>query len=76
MRASADGESRVTPQGHVRLPALVRHRCDLNTGDRILLVADPTSATLRVVPPAMLDRRLSSVDEGAYAGPRCADDPR
>jgi hypothetical protein len=35
-----DGAAQVTRQGHLRIPAALRHRCALSTGDRVLLVAD------------------------------------
>ncbi|OLT20341.1 hypothetical protein BJF78_35595 [Pseudonocardia sp. CNS-139] len=65
VRANAEGRSVVTPQGHVRLPAPVRHAAGLRPGDRVLLVAD--AAVLRVLPPATVDRALASLD-GATAG--------
>lgn len=37
---SPDGAYQVTHQGHLRLPAPLRHRCGLQTGDRVLLAAD------------------------------------
>lgn len=59
VRASGQGASRVTPQGHVRLAAEVRHCCGVRTGDRVLLIADPHAGVLRVVPPAVLDNLVS-----------------
>ncbi|WP_281369059.1 hypothetical protein [Phytohabitans rumicis] len=40
----------VTGLGHVRLPAVVRHRCDLAGGDRVLLAADRAQGRLVVHP--------------------------
>jgi hypothetical protein len=51
----SEGVYRVTSQGHLRLPAPLRHRCGLNAGDRVLLVADPQRSRLAVYPPAALD---------------------
>lgn len=53
-----DGAYQVTNQGHLRLPALLRHRCSLQTGDRVLLAADPERSRLVVYPPAALDSAL------------------
>jgi hypothetical protein len=49
----------VTKQGHLRLPASVRHCCGLVPGDRVLLVADPHRGVLIVHPPAVLDDLLT-----------------
>ncbi|MGW4589769.1 AbrB/MazE/SpoVT family DNA-binding domain-containing protein [Amycolatopsis thermoflava] len=49
----------VTKQGHVRLPATVRHRCALVPGDRVLLTALPELDLLIVHPPAALDDLLA-----------------
>jgi hypothetical protein len=49
------GVFRVTGQGHLRLPAQVRHCCGLITGDRVLLAADPTHGRLVIYPPTVLD---------------------
>jgi hypothetical protein len=64
MRVHADGVaggSGVTPQGHVRLPAPVRHLCGLRAGDRVLLAAEPSAGVLRVFPPATVDALLSAL---------------
>jgi hypothetical protein len=42
--ADRHGVFRLTGQGHVRLPAAVRHWCALVPGDRVLLAADPDQA--------------------------------
>ena len=64
VRARTDGAaggSGVMPQGHVRLPAQVRHRCGLRPGDRVLLAADPSAGVLRVFPPATVDALLPAL---------------
>jgi bifunctional DNA-binding transcriptional regulator/antitoxin component of YhaV-PrlF toxin-antitoxin module len=53
-----DGSYQVTNQGHLRLPAPLRHRCGLETGDRVLLVADPDRSRLAIYLPAALDNLL------------------
>ena len=53
--ADSEGVYQLTSQGQLRLPAALRHRCGLNAGDRVLLVADPQRSRLAVYPPAVLD---------------------
>jgi hypothetical protein len=61
----------VTSQGYLRLPAVARHLCGLAPGDRVLLVADPPKQTVRVYPPATLDRLFADEDaESAGGGSR------
>lgn len=55
LSAAADGVLEVTGQGHLRLPALLRHRYDLQAGDRLLLAADTRARRLIIYPPAALD---------------------
>lgn len=52
--------------GHLRLPAAIRHRCGLVTGDRLLLAADPSTAELRIYPPAILDELITRHHGGAH----------
>jgi hypothetical protein len=54
-----DGHLKITGQGHLRIPAALRHRCGLATGDRVLLAADPTRSHLAIYPPAALDGALA-----------------
>ncbi len=54
-----DGNHQVTNQGHLRLPAPLRHRCGLVAGDRVLLAADPDRSRLAIYPPAALDNALA-----------------
>ena len=48
------GDYQVTGQGHLRLPAPLRHRCGLLAGDRVLLAADPDRSRLAVYRPRPL----------------------
>jgi hypothetical protein len=57
--ADPEGAYRITSQGHVRIPAPLRHRYGLGAGDRVLLAADPEQAQLVIYPPAILDALLS-----------------
>lgn len=59
VRPDPDGDQQVTGQGHLRLPAALRHRCALAAGDRVLLAADPGRSRLAVYPPAALDTALA-----------------
>jgi hypothetical protein len=54
-----DGATQVTRQGHLRVPAALRHRCALSTGDRVLLAADPARSRLAIYPAAVLDAALT-----------------
>jgi hypothetical protein len=54
-----DGGASVTGQGHLRIPAALRHRCALSTRDRVLLAADPQRSHLTIYPPAALDAALA-----------------
>ena len=53
-----DGPYQITTQGHLRLPAPLRHRCGLEAGDRVLLAAEPDRSRLAIYPPAALDTFL------------------
>ena len=53
------GVFRLTGQGHLRLPATVRHWCALLPGDRVLLAANPGQGRLVVHPPAALDAMIT-----------------
>lgn len=68
--ASADpgGAFAVTRQGHLRVPATIRHRCGLAPSARMLLAADPALGRLVVYPSAALDRITSALDAAALAG--------
>jgi len=59
IRSRASGESHVTGRGYLRVPAALRHRCGLETGDRVLLAADPGQGQLVVYPPAALDALIT-----------------
>jgi hypothetical protein len=49
--AAPDAAFTITQLGQIRLPAPVRHRCQLAAGDRLLLAADPDAGRLLVYPP-------------------------
>nr|WP_221381851.1 AbrB/MazE/SpoVT family DNA-binding domain-containing protein [Actinoplanes polyasparticus] len=44
----------VTPRGHLNLPAAIRRRADISTGDRLLTAADTNAGILRLLPPKVL----------------------
>jgi len=52
------GHHQVTGGGHIRIPAALRHRYGLATGDRVLLAADSDRSCLAIYPPAALDLAL------------------
>jgi hypothetical protein len=57
--ADPGGNCAITSQGHLRVPALIRHQTGLCAGDRVLLAAEPDQHRLIIVPPAALDLFLS-----------------
>jgi bifunctional DNA-binding transcriptional regulator/antitoxin component of YhaV-PrlF toxin-antitoxin module len=44
--SAPDGAESVTRQGHLRLPARIRHTCRLTRGDRLLVAAAPAADLL------------------------------
>jgi hypothetical protein len=58
VRPDTSGGLVVSASGTLRLPAALRHRSQLRTGERLLLAADPTQAELRLYPPAVLEELL------------------
>lgn len=52
------GDIAVTGQGHLHIPAYVRHTLHLRAGDRVLLGAHPDEDTLTVYPTSGLDALL------------------
>jgi hypothetical protein len=69
IRTDPHGDHQVTGQGHLRLPAPLRHRCGLVPGDRVLLAADPDRSRLTVYPPAALDHALAQPTDTAGGEP-------
>jgi hypothetical protein len=65
-----DGAYQVTNQGHLRLPAPLRHRCGLQAGDRVLLAADPDQSRLAIYPPAVLDTLITQQSADPTGGER------
>jgi hypothetical protein len=68
VRADRGGVFAVIGRGHVRLPAVVRHRCGLAAGDRVLLTADPGEGLLVVHPPAVLDVMVGQLHATVLCG--------
>jgi bifunctional DNA-binding transcriptional regulator/antitoxin component of YhaV-PrlF toxin-antitoxin module len=66
--ADPRGVFRVSGQGFLILPAVVRRWCRLRTGDRVLLVADPDASCLVIHPPASLAVMVSAAHAGAWGG--------
>jgi hypothetical protein len=62
------GAVAVSSDGHLRLPIGLRRRCGLRTGDRVLLVADPTANRLFLHAPdalhALLDAHHAALLQG------------
>jgi hypothetical protein len=68
VRADQQGVFSVTNQGHLRLPATVRHWCGLVPGDRVLLAANPDRGLLVVYPPVALDAMVSQFHTDVLGG--------
>ena len=59
---------RVTPRGHLRVPAPVRQWCGLAPGIRVLLVADVAEQRLVVHPLASLDLMVNRRHADVFGG--------
>jgi hypothetical protein len=66
--ADPGGGSRLTGDGHVRLPVTIRRWCGVEAGSRVLLVADLVGGRLVVHPAASLDMMVSSRHADAFGG--------
>ncbi|MFD9735687.1 hypothetical protein [Umezawaea sp. NPDC059074] len=53
-----NGPDTVTRQGHLRLPAPVRHSCRIKTGARLLVAALPEQDMLLIYPSSTVDAAL------------------
>jgi hypothetical protein len=58
--AHADAADSITRQGHLRLPARIRHHCHLNPADRLLVAAAPTPGVLLIYTTALLESILQA----------------
>ncbi|MFD1044463.1 AbrB/MazE/SpoVT family DNA-binding domain-containing protein [Kibdelosporangium lantanae] len=58
----------INKQSHLHLPAAVRHRCGLDTGNRVLLAALPAADRLVIHPPAALDITFGAVHAELLGG--------
>jgi hypothetical protein len=65
VRPGPQGPLRLFPPGYLRVPAEIRHRCDLFPGARLLLAGDPDEGVLVMYPPAELDRMVSTFSTAA-----------
>lgn len=66
--AHAAGAESITRQGHLRLPAGIRHACRLNAGDRLLVAAGPTAGLLAAYTMALLESILLEHHTAASSG--------
>ena len=58
VRPSSRGQHHITGQGHLRVPASVRHLVHLDGGDRLLLAASPAHSLVVAYPTRALDAML------------------
>jgi hypothetical protein len=68
--SQSNGAERITRQGHLRLPARVRHICRLISGDRLLIAAAPepgvlVAYTMPSLESILLKHHLSAPRHGA-----------
>jgi hypothetical protein len=63
-----EGREAVTRQGHLRLPAPIRHLFRLAAGDRLLLTPCPDRGFLVVYPIAILDAMLLAYHHHSAGG--------
>ncbi|WP_422742405.1 hypothetical protein ACN27B_29090 [Micromonospora sp. WMMD754] len=68
VRLDRQGVFTVSGQGHLHLPAAVRHWCGLTAGDRVFLAANPADGLLVVHPPSALDAMVVAVHADALGG--------
>jgi hypothetical protein len=62
--SNTDGRHSVTRQGHLRLPADIRHACHLAVGDRLLILACPDPGLLVACAPAAVDAMVLAYARG------------
>jgi hypothetical protein len=66
--ADSDGATRITPEGHLRVPLAIRRWCGLDAGSRVLLVADPAVPRLVVHSVAALDALVARCHDEVFGG--------
>jgi hypothetical protein len=64
----ASGGHAITRQGHLRLPAAVRHACRVRVGARVLIAAHPETGMLVVFTTRLLDGVLRACYEDLIGG--------
>ena len=57
-----NGTERITQQGHLRLPAHIRHACSITPGDRLLIAAALATGVLAVYSMPSLESSLLKDD--------------
>lgn len=66
--ADPSGPATVSPQGHLRLPARLRHRCGLVAGTQLLLVADATVGRMLIHPQVAVDVMVAARYAEVFGG--------
>ena len=66
--ADPSGATAVLPQGHLRLPATLRHRGGRVAGTQLLLVADPSAGRLVIHPQAAVDVMVAARHADVFGG--------
>lgn len=62
IREDPNGPDHITRQGHIRLPLSVRRALGLNSGDRILIVADPLQRHISIYTARLIEELLDASD--------------
>jgi AbrB family looped-hinge helix DNA binding protein len=58
----------LTAKPYIVIPATLRHRCGISTGDRVLLAATPDDDTLHVYPMAAVHDAIACLDHTVAEG--------
>ncbi|NQE85966.1 hypothetical protein [Nocardia terpenica] len=68
VRQDPNGDRRLTGRGHLLLPAVCRHRCQITPGERVLVAASVRRKFLLIYPMRVIEQALSSLHERAMNG--------
>lgn len=68
LRPDVGGPVQVVSDGYLRVPAQLRHRCGLETGDRVLLTATTGENSVIIHSPNATDELLTSAHHAILGG--------
>ncbi len=58
-----NGDSHIGREGHLRLPAAIRHQCGITPGDRLLIAVSLERRAMFVYPFSVVDDNLASLHQ-------------